>query len=505
MNILHLEDSDNDALFIEDLLREEWPDCGIQRIASRAEYESALEFSQFDIILCDHQMPGFDGLRALEQARRQRPGKPFVFISGTIGEERAIDALKQGADDYVIKDRPARLVPAIRQALDRVEQSARKREVEESLRQNQERFRQITESVADMISVHDRTGRCVYSNPAHTAALGGSERVRANAPFSEVHPEDRAHVRATFEAVLGAGKAQRLEYRLLVPAGARFIESQFGVLSGATGEVLSVLVVARDVTERRIAQQLETHLLRAQRSESIGALSGGIAHDLNNMLAPILLGAELLREEPLAPTALRAVEAIAASARYGAELVRQLLTFARGSDGERTGISPRHLLEEVHTLLRKTLAGRIDLRLEVPPVLQPVLANATQLKQIILNLCINARDAMPQGGRITIAASDVVLDEAEARSAPEGRPGPHLHIRVMDTGSGMPSEILERIFDPFFTTKAPSKGTGLGLSLVHGVVKGHRGFLRVESTPGAGTTFHIYLPTMDSASLPPVE
>ncbi|HEY1108616.1 MAG TPA: response regulator, partial [Opitutaceae bacterium] len=352
MNILHLEDSDNDALFIEDLLREAWPDCGIQRIASREEYESALEFSQFDLILCDHQMPGFDGLRALEQARRQRPDKPFVFISGTIGEERAIDALKRGADDYVIKDRPARLVPAIRQALDRVEQAARKREVEESLRQNQERFRQITESVADMISVHDRTGRCTYSNPAHTAALGGSERARASAPFSEVHAEDRERVRATFEAVLSAGQAQRLEYRLRVPAGERFIESQFGVLRSATGEVSSVLVVARDVTERRIAQQLEAHLLRAQRSESIGALSGGIAHDLNNMLAPVLLGAELLREESLSPTALKAIDSIAASARYGAELVRQLLTFARGSDGERIGVSPRHLLEETHTLLR---------------------------------------------------------------------------------------------------------------------------------------------------------
>ncbi|HEY1110999.1 MAG TPA: ATP-binding protein [Opitutaceae bacterium] len=505
MTILHFEDSDADALLIQELIRDEWPDCTIHRIATRREYESALEREQFDLILCDHQMPGFDGARALEWARQRRPGKPFVFISGTIGEERAIDALKRGADDYVIKDRPARLVPAMRQALERVEQAARKREVEESLRQNQERFRQITEAVGDMITVHDRAGRCVYSNPAHTTMMGGSEQVRTGTPFAEVHPEDRERVRATFEAVWGAGQAQRLEYRLRVPAGERFIESQFGVLRGATGEVESVLIVARDVTEHRLALQLEAHLLRAQRSESIGALSGGIAHDLNNMLAPILLGAELLREETLTPPALRAVDAIAASARYGAELVHQLLIFARGSDGERTGVSPQHLLEETYTLLRKTLAGRVEVRLELPPGLRPVLGNATQLKQIILNLCINARDAMPQGGTITIAARDVVLGAAEARIMPEGQPGPHLHIRVTDTGSGIPAEILDRIFDPFFTTKAPGKGTGLGLSLVHGVVKGHRGFLRVESTPGVGTTFHIYLPTLDVTSLPAIE
>ncbi|MES2692733.1 MAG: PAS domain S-box protein [Verrucomicrobiota bacterium] len=617
MTILHLEDSDNDALFVETLIHDEWPECSIHRIASRKEFESALEFDQFDIILCDHQMPGFDGMRALEQARIQRPDKPFVFISGTIGEERAIEALKRGADDYVIKDRPARLVPAIRQALDRNEQSAHRRRIEESLRQNQERFRQITESVADMIAVLDREGHYIYHNPAHASLLGSLDKLRATAPFAEIHPDDRERVREVFHGTVRTAAPQRLEYRLLLRDGAeRFLESQFGVLRSATGEVENVLVVSRDVTERRAAElrlreqaslldkardaivasdlehrvtywnasaeriygwtaeevagrdlrtldldtnpqalasarlqvlekgewhgelprrsrhgtkvhiatrwslvrdatgqprailsidtditaskQLETQLLRSQRAESIGALSSGIAHDLNNMLAPILLGTELLRMEPLSPTGQRFVDSIFASAKHGADLVRQLLTFARGSDGARVQVPPKMLLDEVFALLRQTLTSRIDLQLDAPAALGPILADATQLKQLLLNLCINARDAMSGAGSIVIGARDVVVDEAQARTMPEGRAGAHLHLRVSDTGTGIPPEIVDRIFDPFFTTKPVGKGTGLGLSLVQGIVKGHGGFLHVESKLGAGTTFHIFIPTMDA-------
>ncbi len=621
MTILHLEDSENDALMVESLLQDEWPDCHVHRVSSRAEFESALEFEQFDLVLSDYQMPGFDGLRALEQVRTQRSDKPFIFMSGTIGEERAIDAMKRGADDYVIKDRPARLVPAVRQVMARLDEAARRRRVEEALRRNQERFRQISENVADMIAVLDLDGRRVYNNPAYRGVLGDPDKLRGTSSFEEIHPEDRERVRNAFAETVRTGAGQRLDYRFLLPDGAvHYIESQGSVIRDASGSIVNVLVVSRDVTTRRAAEQqlreqaslldkardaivatdldhritywntsaeriygwsaaevigrdlrtlgleldsrrfatahaqllargewhgefqlrsrqgakvhvattwslvldaagrpervllidtditeakqLETQLLRSQRAESIGTLTGGIAHDLNNVLAPILIGTDLLRMESLTPAGQRVVNTMEASAQHGAALVRQLLGFARGTEGERVRVEPKPLLTDLVGLLRQTLPSRIEVQLEISDSPTPILADSTQLKQLLLNLCINARDAMPGNGTIVVAAEDVTIHEAQARTLGEGEPGPYLHLRVTDTGTGMPPETLHRIFDPFFTTKEAGKGTGLGLSMVRGIVKGHHGFLHVESTVGEGTTFNIYLPAIETSTAP---
>jgi PAS domain S-box-containing protein len=517
----------------------------------------------------------------------------------------------------VIKDRPARLVPAVRQALSRVEETARRRRVEEALRQNQERFRQIAENVADMIAVLDLTGRRVYNNPAYRDILGDPEALRGTDSFEEVHPDDRERVRAAFAETIRTGVGQRLEYRFLLRDGSiRYIESQGSVIRHADGHVANVLVVSRDVTARRAAELqlreqaslldkaadaiialdrdhrisywnasaeriygwtaadvrgrdlrelgleadpatyaaahaqvlakgewhgqfrlraregsrvevastwtlvldaagqphsilridtditeaklLETQLLRAQRAESMGTLTGGIAHDLNNVLAPILMGAGLLRTMSLAKEATRIVDTIEASAEHGAALVRQLLGYARGTEGERVAVPPKRLLEDLAGLLRQTMPANVTVQLDLLGEPRPVLADATQLKQLLLNLCINARDAMPAGGTITLSAEEEMIDEDRARTMAESSTGPHLHLRIADTGCGIPPEIVDRIFDPFFTTKAAGKGTGLGLSMVRGIVKGHRGFLHLESSVGAGTTFHIYLPTLEA-------
>ena len=621
MTILHLEDSDNDALLVETLLQDEWPDCRVERVKSRAEYESALQFHQFDLILSDHQMPGFDGLSALEQARVHRPEKPFVFMSGTIGEERAIDAMKRGADDYVIKDRPARLVSAVRQALMRFEETSRRRRIEDALRQNQERFRQIAENVADLIAVLDLEGRRTYINPAYRRVLGEPDALRGTDSFADIHPEDRERVRALFAETVRTGAGQRAEYRFLLPdRSIRFIESQDSVIRGADGQVSNVLVVSRDVTARRAAEQqlreqaslldkardailttdlarritywnasaerlygwsareavghdlltlglgydphrfaaaheqllargewkgefqvrsragaplhvastwslvpdsagrpatvllihtditeskqLAAQLLRSQRAESIGTLTGGVAHDLNNVLAPILLGAEILQGETLSPLAQNVVSTIQKSAKHGAAIVRQLLSFARGEEGQRVQVMPRPLLTDLAELIRQTFPRRIAVDLEIGGEPGSLLVDATQLKQVLLNLCLNARDAMPGAGSIRLGVVETELSEAEARTLPEGRPGHYMHFRVSDTGSGIAPEILDRIFDPFFTTKPVGKGTGLGLSMVRGIVKGHAGFLHVDSAVGAGTTFHLFLPITGRGETP---
>ncbi len=262
------------------------------------------------------------------------------------------------------------------------------------------------------------------------------------------------------------------------------------------GGKVAVQFIARDITARKLA---ESQLLRAQRLESIGTLAGGIAHDLNNALAPIMMAGELLRLE-FPDAASRYLERIQASAKRGADMVKQLLTFAKGAAGERLLLQPRHLLKEMEQLINSTFLKSITLRTRYPKDLWTLRGDATQLHQVLLNLCVNARDAMPGGGTLTLEAENKELDAAFAGTVPEAKPGRYVVWRVTDTGTGIPPEVLDRIFDPFFTTKGPDKGTGLGLSTTLGIVKGHGGFIHVYSTPGQGSTFAVYLPAYGASA-----
>jgi len=246
----------------------------------------------------------------------------------------------------------------------------------------------------------------------------------------------------------------------------------------------------RDITQR---QETERRLLRSQRLESIGTLAGGIAHDLNNALAPILMSASLLREGA-SPETLTLLDLIDTSAQRGASMVRQLLTFAKGIDGQRILLQPRQLFQEMEKIIRSTFPKDIRLDIRVARDNGLVLGDATQLHQVLLNLCVNARDAMPDGGTLTLENAVVDVDPVSAAGTEGAKPGRYVTIRVGDSGTGIKPEILDRIFDPFFTTKGPEKGTGMGLSTVLGIVRSHQGFIRVESKPGKGSTFSVHLP-----------
>ncbi len=249
------------------------------------------------------------------------------------------------------------------------------------------------------------------------------------------------------------------------------------------------IAIVRDVTERKKAEQ---QALRSQRMESIGTLAAGIAHDLNNALAPILMSSGILRSQyPKETTALDMIES---STKRAADMVRQLLTFAKGAEGERIPLPPARLIKDMHKIMDGSFPKNVRVVVKCAPELPLVLGDATQLHQVLLNLCVNARDAMANGGVLTLEADSRVMDTTYASSIPDAKPGKYVLLRVSDTGTGIPPEIVDRIFDPFFTTKGPDKGTGLGLSTVLGIVKGHGGFLHVYSQPGQGSIFTIYLP-----------
>jgi signal transduction histidine kinase/CheY-like chemotaxis protein len=269
------------------------------------------------------------------------------------------------------------------------------------------------------------------------------------------------------------------------------INSRWTLVRDDQGQAHSVLVINTDLTETK---KLEAQFLRAQRLESIGTLASGIAHDLNNILSPILMSTTLLRRDLKDPDAERMLNIIEASAERGAGIVKQVLTFARGVEGERVLLQPKHLISELSKIMAQTFPRNIDLQSGFAADLWTVSGDATQLHQVLLNLCVNARDAMPEGGTLTVGAENVDVDEQLARMNPGAQLGPHVALRVGDTGSGIPPEVLDKIFDPFFTTKEVGKGTGLGLATVIGIVKAHGGFLNVQSEVGIGTTFRVFLP-----------
>ncbi|HXV16568.1 MAG TPA: PAS domain S-box protein, partial [Gemmatimonadaceae bacterium] len=259
----------------------------------------------------------------------------------------------------------------------------------------------------------------------------------------------------------------------------------------AKGNPKSILSINTDITEMK---KLESQFLRAQRMEGIGTLAGGMAHDLNNLLAPILLATEMLKGSVTEPDDVMLLTTLRTSAQRGAELVKQVLSFARGVEGDRTVVNPFDLMSDFLEVIRETFPKSIDIRFASPRDIWTVTGDATQMNQVFLNLCVNSRDAMPDGGRLLIGMSNVILDDTSVSMNSDCRPGPYVVASFQDTGSGIPPEIRDRIFEPFFTTKEIGKGTGLGLSTTLGIVKSHGGFIDVYSEPERGTTFKIYFP-----------
>lgn len=343
------------------------------------------------------------------------------------------------------------------------------------------------------------------STEANIEALYGVEPGTFDHRYSSfldlLHPDDRARVEAETAEAIRSRDALHLEYRVVLPDGSvRWILS-IGSVERQGGQV-TLRGICMNITDKKA---FEARQLHSARLESIGTLAGGIAHDLNNVLTPIRLGVDLLRHVTDPDKRQTLLDSMSFSVNRGVELLAQVVDFARGREADFKPVSPGPILKAVGRLLEHSLPRSVALEVSAPADVARVRGDTTQLSQVLVNLAINARDAMPGGGRLTLSAANVTLDEAFARAYPGANPGRHVLLTVSDTGCGMPPAVLERIFDPFFTTKAVGQGTGLGLSTVRGIVQRHDGFLDVESTPGRGTTFRIWLPATDEAGEEPAD
>jgi PAS domain S-box-containing protein len=744
LRVLIAEDNPADAELVLRELRKAGFEPKWERVDSEKEYLVRLD-AGIDVILSDYDMPQFGGPRALELLRERGLGIPFIIISGTIGEDIAVEVMKQGAADYLMKDRLTRLGPAVRRAIEQARLRRERRKTEESLRQSEAEFRAMTEASPLGIFVADCDGLATYTNATLRRMMGiGFQEITGNGWAKTIHPQDRAEFFAKWQVAVANKQSFEGSARFIRPDGTVIRTSVKTAVMREDDRVLGYVGVVDDITERRRAEEalreseartlmlvqssniglwdwnlitnevfysaewksqlgfadgevpgryeewknrlhpedrelaltavedyvegrradydvefrlrhrdgswrsilsrakltrdetgtpvrimgchiditerkrtearfrrlvdsnaqgvmffrtngeitdandaylrltgysradleagrmnwiamtapefadtcrscvaeitargvcapfekecirkdgshvpvlisaasfedspeegvafavdlterkrLEQQFLRSQRMESIGTLAGGIAHDLNNILCPIMMSVPILRMEIPAEERERIITTIEMSADRGAQIVKQVLTFGRGLEGEKRPLQIGKLIDEMVKIIHATFPKGIRVESTVAPDLWPILGDSTQMHQVLLNFCINARDAMPAGGKLRLCARNLVLDANYASMMPGIKPGPYVLLEAGDNGSGIPLEIVERIFDPFFTTKAVGLGTGLGLSTVLGIVKNHGGHIVVNSEPGRGTTFQVYLPaSVDSA------
>jgi PAS domain S-box-containing protein len=357
----------------------------------------------------------------------------------------------------------------------------------------------LIDKAHDAILVQSLDGQVAYANPSAERLYGWTlaelQREGVMAELFSPEAEGAAKARA---AAMKDGEWNG-ELRQQTRAGRVVtVASRWTLIRDDAGVPTALLLMNSDMTEQK---QLEQQFLRTQRMNTIGTLAGGMAHDLNNALAPILMGAQLLRRKAGDEETRQMLGMMETSTQRGADMVRQVLLFARGRGGEFERLELGALVKDMEKMVRETFAKNIAVEAFVPGDLWPVHGNLTQLHQILLNLCVNARDAMPAGGKLSFVADNVELDAAEVAAIPEGRPGSFVSLAVSDTGTGMPPEVRAKIFEPFFTTKGEGKGTGIGLATVLRIVKAHGGFLQVDSEPGQGTTFEVFLPRAEAVDL----
>jgi two-component system, cell cycle sensor histidine kinase and response regulator CckA len=508
LHILIVEDSEDDLLLLLRELRRGGYTPDYVRVETAAEMQAALDRQSWDIVIADYTLPRFSGPEALELLQQKQQDIPFIIVSGTIGEEAAVAAMRSGAHDYLLKDNLTRLVPAVARELRESQERQQRLWAEQALQESEERFRQLAENITESVfwMSDPRAQQILYVSPAYENIWGAScESLYNNSAtwIEAIHPDDRQRIQTIFFDQSLIGNYDE-EYRVVRPDGSiRWIRDRGFPLKDHTGKPYRAVGFAEDITNRK---STEAVLRRTERLESLGTLSSGIAHDLNNVLTPIIGIVQLLplKIPNLDEQTKRLLQLLDQSAHRGADLVKQILSFSSGVESKPTSTQVSSLLLEIQKIIQQAFPKNIELSIDLPADLWLITADETLLHQVFMNLCVNARDAMPQGGKLSITAENLAIDASFAQMHLDAQVGHYLVVTVADTGMGIPAKILNNIFDPFFTTKEIGKGTGLGLSTVIGIVKSHYGFIDVFSEIGVGTKFKVYLPATDILEAAPI-
>lgn len=487
LRVLIVEDSEDDMLLMLRELRRGGYTLDSVRVETSAQMKAALNQQRWDLVIADYTLPDFSAIEALKLVQAQQQDCPFIIVSGTITEETAVAAMKAGAHDYITKGNLARLLPAIEREL---RETAEHKLAEQKIREQAA----LLDIASDAIMVRDLEHHIIYWNQGAERLYGWQAAEAIGQKVNELLRSDTGQVSNMMKTLFDQGEWQGELVKITKMGSEVIVEARWTLVRHAEGEPKSILSVETDITGKK---QLEAQFLRAQRLESLGTLAGGIAHDLNNILTPILVMPKILqlRQPQLDERSLELLKTIEESAQRGANMVKQILTFTRGTGGERIPLAVAPLLQEVIKVIEQTFPKAIAIREEIPSQsLSKVAADSTHLHQVLMNLCVNARDAMPNGGVLTLSLEPYFIDQTFVQSNLDAQVGHYVLITIADTGIGIPPEVRDRIFDPFFTTKAHGQGTGLGLSTVLGIVKSYGGFVEVWSEVGKGTQFKVYLP-----------
>jgi hypothetical protein len=496
LRVLLVEDSADDAELVVRRLRHEGYSVDFQRVQEAAEMKEALAARDWQLVISDFTMPTFDALQALSVLQGSGHDIPFIIVSGTVGETTAVEAMRAGASDYLLKGNLNRLGAAVARELEGAGQRSERRQTQAALRLSEDYNRALLRAIPDLILRVRRDGRYldVIVGEGATPFLG-TDGLVGRSVAEGLPPEVARSYLQCVEQVLDEGGTRSLEYGFETLAGHRVFESR--ITPCGQSEILDI---ARDVTRQR---SMEERLRAGQRMEALGRLAGGIAHDFNNLTMIIGASCEFLRDSlPDDPQAQQDIEAIRVASERASSLTRQLLAFSRKQLRQLQIIDINAMVPALEKILRHAIRENVILVVQLASEPCVVHADPSQIEQIFLNLALNARDAMPEGGSLAIA---VFLEAVGVGRVSEGGvevpPGDYVVIEVSDSGFGMDEETKGQIFEPFYTTKEESKGTGLGLATVFGIVRQSDGFIEVESIPGEGAAFKVYLPRVDACPL----
>ncbi|MEA5595126.1 response regulator [Rivularia sp. UHCC 0363] len=494
IQVLLVDDDEDDYILIRDWLSEfQLGSCELEWLDNYQIAKDVIICNRHDIYLFDYRLGAENGLGLLRFAIECGCSSPMILLTGKGDIDIDIEAMKAGAADYLEKSQlnAPLLERSIRYALER-------KQTEQKIREQAA----LLDVATDAIFVQDLDHKILYWNKAAERLYGCHKSEAIGKKTAELWQEKKiSQIQSAFNTLIKNGSWEG-ELDQTTKIGKNItVESRWTRLKEFENKAQSILVVNTDITQKKL---LESQFFRAQRLESIGTLASGIAHDLNNVLAPILMTAQLLETQLHDERSKRLLPILINNAKRGANLVKQVLAFTRGVEGDRTLLQPKHLINEIKQVVKETFPKIIQVSDEIPQNLWMISGDATQLHQVMMNLCVNARDAMPNGGKLTISATNFVVDKNYAQMHLDAKLGSYIMISIADTGIGIFPTILDRVFEPFFTTKELGKGTGLGLSTVLGIVKSHGGFINVQSEVNKGSNFQVFLPAQEVKETPEI-